>query len=206
MLELLLIRHGQTDWNAIQKVMGRQPIPLNATGRRQAEELAAFLAGARLDAIIASPVRRTMETAEIVARRHPGIVVEEDEGLAEIDYGDWVNLTFAELTEQHGETWRRYHEDPNDLVLPGGESMPQVVERVAAVVARVRARFADGRVALVSHADIIKLLLLELLGLEVRNILRFSIDNAAMLLVRFYPELGPRLVVYNPANGFGKDM
>ena len=206
MLELLLIRHGQTDWNLQQKVMGRQPIPLNATGRRQAGELAAFLAGARIDAVYTSPVRRAQETAEIIARGREGLAVEDEEGLAEIDYGEWVNLTFAELTEKHRETWRRYREDPNDLVLPGGESMPQVVARVARVVADVRRRFADGRVALVSHADVIKLLLLDILGLDVKNILRLSIDNCAMLLVRFHPELGPRLVVFNPANGFGKDM
>lgn len=219
MLELLLIRHGQTDWNAQQKVMGRQPIPLNATGRRQAEAAAAFLAEARLDAIIASPVRRTMQTAEIIAAPHD-LAVEEDEGLAEIDYGDWVNMSFAELKELHGETLTRYRLDPGDLMLPGGESMPQVAARVGRTLAAVRERFDDGRacppyesdcgrgrrVALVSHADIIKIALLDLLGFDLHTLIRFSIDNASITLVRIYPEIGPRLILYNPENGFGKDL
>ncbi|HPQ80975.1 MAG TPA: histidine phosphatase family protein, partial [bacterium] len=126
--------------------------------------------------------------------------------LSEIDYGEWVNLTFSELTSMHGETWRRYREDPNDLVLPGGESMPQVAERVGELVGRVRARFAEGRVALVSHADVIKLLLIELIGLDIKHILRLSIDNCSMLLVRVIKDVGARLIVYNPQNGFGNDM
>ncbi len=205
MLELLLIRHGQTDWNAQQKVMGRQPIPLNETGQQQAAAAAAYLAEARLDAVIASPVRRTMQTAEIIAVSHD-LAVEEDEGLAEIDYGDWVNMSFAELKELHGETLKRYRLDPGDLMLPGGESMPQVAERVGGTLATVRERFDDGRVALVSHADIIKIALLDLLGFELRTLIRFSIDNASITLVRIYPEIGPRLILFNPENGFGRDL
>lgn len=206
MLEFLLIRHGQTDWNVGQMVMGRQPIPLNDKGREQARDLGAFLAGAGLSRVITSPVLRALETARIIAQAAGGVAVEEEEGLSEIDYGEWVNLSFAELLTRHCETWRRYREDPNDLVLPGGESMAEVVARVAGVIDRVRTAQPDGRVALVSHADIIKIALLHLLGLELKTILKLSIDNCAMLLVRFTPELGPRLVLYNAANGFGKDM
>lgn len=206
MLELLLIRHGQTEWNVMQKVMGRQPIPLSDRGRAQAEALSDYLSEAKLSAVISSPVLRAMQTAGIVASRHDGIEVEPDEGLSEIDYGEWVNLTFAELTEKHGETWRRYREDPNDLVLPGGESMPEVAARVKALVDRVRARFPEGRVALVSHADVIKLVLIELIGLDIKHILRLSIDNCSMLLVRVREDTGARLIMYNPQNGFGNDM
>lgn len=206
MLEILLIRHGQTDWNVMQKVMGRQPIPLNERGRQQADKLAEFLSNARLDCIVSSPVLRAMQTAKIVASRHEGLNVEPSDGLSEIDYGEWVNLTFAELTEKHSETWRRYREDPNDLVLPGGESMPQVVGRVGELLSTVRSRFAEGRVALVSHADVIKLALIDLIGLDVKHILRLSIDNCSMLMVRFLPDTGPKLILYNPFNGFGNDM
>ena len=221
MLEMLLIRHGQTDWNAARRVMGRQPIPLNERGRAQAEGVAEYLAEVRLDAIVSSPVLRTMETAGIIAAHHPGLAVEPNDGLSEIDYGEWVNLTFAELEEHHGESWRRYLEDPNDLVLPGGESMPEVVARVARLLEKLKTRFMDPadpqasklgspgaaskRVALVSHADIIKILLLNLLGLDVRNVLRLSIDNCALLLVRISAEMGARLVLFNMKDGFARD-
>ena len=206
MLELLLVRHGQTEWNTAQKVMGRQPVPLNDAGRAQSQALGNYLKNARLRAVISSPVLRAKQTAEILASFHKGIGVEEDEGLAEIDYGDWINLSFAELAEHHGETLRRYRLDPGDLVLPGGESMQEVVGRVADTIERIKGRFDDGRVALVAHADIIKLALLNLLGLELKSLIRFSVDNCSMILVRFYPEIGPRMVLYNSFNGFGKDL
>lgn len=205
MLELLFIRHGQTDWNASQKVMGRQPIPLNDAGRAQARELAGFLEGTYLAAVISSPVKRAAETAEIIAASK-GLGVEFDRGLSEIDYGDWVNLSFADLVGKYGGLWHKYKIDPNDVVLPGGESMRDVKKRVGRFVDKVCKRFDSGRVALVSHADIIKIALIHLFKLDLKQMACYSIDNCAMLLVRFYEETGPRLVLYNALNGFGKDL
>ena len=80
-MELLFIRHGQTDWNAKRRIMGRRPVPLNDFGREQAERLAGYLSGADLRAVITSPVVRARETADIIASRQDGLDVETDEGL-----------------------------------------------------------------------------------------------------------------------------
>jgi len=206
MLELLLIRHGRTDWNDSRIVMGHKPVPLNDVGISQAEELADYLAGAGLRAIISSPIRRAARTAEIIAKRQDGIVVELDEGLAEIDYGEWVGKSFFELEENNSEIWRAYHESPQDVQLPGGETMRDVADRVARTLDRVRASFDDGRVAIVSHADVLKLAIVNLLKLDIAKIRKFTVDNCAIMLVRFYPEVGPRLVAYNVGSVFEKDV
>jgi broad specificity phosphatase PhoE len=206
MLELLLIRHGQTDWNAQQKVMGRQPIPLNETGMGQAKALAEYLGKTKLSHIITSPVLRAKQTSEMIAGCQDEVVIEESDALAEIDYGDWINLSFDDLARDHGELLKKYRLDPGDLVLPGGESMKDVAVRVGGLLMDVMERFDEGRVALVSHADVIKIALLDLLELDLHTLKRLSVDNCALLSVRIYPEIGPRLIMYNALNGFGNDM
>ncbi|MBT3182460.1 MAG: histidine phosphatase family protein [Deltaproteobacteria bacterium] len=206
MLELLLIRHGQTDWNAQHLVMGRKPIPLNEIGLKQAEGLSQYLKNTDLRAIISSPVKRAHQTAEIVGRCHDGIAIQTDDGLAEIDYGDWIGRSFDDIESENGELWREYHEDPTNVALPGGERMADVSMRVAKMLKDIRLRYEDGRVALVSHADVIKVALLNLMDLDIKRITNFSVDNCALILVRFHPVIGPRLIAYNAMNGFGHDL
>ncbi len=206
MLELLLIRHGQTDWNASHLVMGRRPIPLNEVGVKQAEDLSQYLKNADLSAIVSSPVKRAHQTAEIIAKRHDGIEIQIDDGLAEIDYGDWIGRSFDEVAGENQELWQLYHEDPTEVELPGGERMADVTKRVSKTLEDIRERYEDGRIALVSHADVIKVALLNLLSMEMKRIINFSIDNCALILVRFHPVLGPRLIAYNAMNGFGNDL
>lgn len=206
MLELLLIRHGQTDWNRGDRVMGRQPIPLNECGRHQAEELAHYLKGAAIAAIMTSPVKRALETAQILCKDHSDRPLFEVDDLAEIDFGELVNLPFSEVHRHFSGQMKIYRDYPEDLVFPGGESIATAKTRVAHVIDRVRSKFSDGRVALVTHADVIKLALISIFALPLSFLRHFSIDNGAMVIVRYQPDLGPRLIVYNPTNGFGNDL
>lgn len=205
MLELLLIRHGQTDWNKKLQIMGRQPIPLNRTGRKQIKKLAKYLRGSVIDLVYASPVERARETAEILTHHLKSDLIEED-ALTEIDYGEWVNKSFQEVHEHYADAWRGYRENPERLSFPGGESLPAGKARVGVFVDRLLQRHQEGRVALVTHADIVKLVLLHIFELPLIFIKHFSIDNGAMVLVRFLPDTGPRLIHYNAMNGFGKDL
>lgn len=205
MLELLFIRHGRTDWNDKRLVMGRRPIPLNVEGRAQVERTAKFLKSANFEAVVTSPVTRAMETSEIIAR-HCGLAVERDVRLSEIDYGDWVGRTFADVASQNPKVWNEYHANPSCVVVPGGEAIADVVKRVGDAMDDIQGRFHDGRVAIVSHADVIKIAILHLLDLDLGKIRRFTIDNCAIMLVRVYPEIGPRLVAYGAGNLFEKDV
>jgi len=131
---LLLVRHGETDWNAEGRVQGHTDRPLNDFGRRQAKELADRLAGEGADAIYTSDLVRAKETADIVAERL-GLTVVVDPGLREKDWGTWEGLTGDERIHVEFE----------------GESVEDHRDRVMAAVRRIVARHPDQRVVVVTH-------------------------------------------------------
>ncbi len=134
MTELLLVRHGETDWNRERRWQGHADPPLNEAGRAQAAELAAALAGERLDAIYASDLRRAYETAEILGARL-GLPVTSDPDLREIDVGSWSGLTREQLA---GREW-------------DGETQEAHRKRVLRAVRRVARLHPAGRVLVVTH-------------------------------------------------------
>jgi alpha-ribazole phosphatase len=206
MFELLLIRHGQTEWNVKRKVMGRQAIPLSATGRGQAERIAEQLAAVELSAVATSPTLRAAETAEIIASRHEGLVVEQEFAFQELDYGDWVNRDFDELQKRFADVWREYRHAPAEVAFPEGESVRDAAQRIGIAVDRLLERFHEGRVAIVSHADVLKIALIHVLKLDLNFMARIGIDNCAPLLIRWNPDAGPRLVMLNWQNFLGKEL
>jgi broad specificity phosphatase PhoE len=107
MTKLLLVRHGETDWNLGNRFQGHADPPLNDTGRAQARELAAKLADRRFTAAYSSPLRRAFETAEITAAGH-GLKPIPAEGLREVDVGEWQGLTRAEIEQRFPEQFERW--------------------------------------------------------------------------------------------------
>ena len=134
MTELLLVRHGETDWNAEGRLQGHTDRPLNAYGRRQATELAQRLAGEGADAIYTSDLARAMETAQILGARL-GLTVVVDPDLREKNWGTWEGLTGDERVHVEFE----------------GESTEEHRDRVMAAVRRIAARHPGQRVVVVTH-------------------------------------------------------
>ncbi len=203
MLELMLVRHGQTDYNAKRLVMGRQPIPLNGVGIEQVDQLAGRFEGGDIDAVITSPVLRARQTADVIAKRCGGLAVEEAMELAELDYGEWVNRDIDALIAANPGEWKKYRTRPDRMSFPGGESIKGASRRVGAYLDGLVKRFGRGRLVLVSHADVIKIAIVHLLGLDLRHVARLSIDNCAVCMVRITPNSGPRLVILSGADSMG---
>lgn len=177
MLEILLIRHGQTDWNRDRRIMGRLPIPLNASGRRETGILSRSLRGIELHAIYTSPLKRAIETAQLLARGR-GIKVVRAPEVAEIDYGYWVGKTFDEVSGE--KDYFVYHTEPARAQAPGGERMSDVYRRTGRFIERLRVRHRKGRIAVISHADVIKAILVRYLKLHLNDLLRIRIDNCSL--------------------------
>src|SRR5437764_266405 len=133
---MLLVRHGETDWNRERRYQGHADRPLNETGREQAEALAEELAGERIDVVYTSDLLRARETAEIVAARLGADVVALRE-LREIDVGEWEGLTWPEIEERFPEGARRWHE--HGFGWEAGETYDQLGERVVAALRRIAA-------------------------------------------------------------------
>ena len=134
MTELLLVRHGETDWNAEGKLQGHTDRPLNDYGRRQAEALADRLAGEDIDAVYASDLSRARETAEILAAKH-GLTVVVDPDLREKNWGNWEGLTSDERLHVEFE----------------GETSEAHRDRMLTAVERIVERHPEGRIVVVTH-------------------------------------------------------
>jgi broad specificity phosphatase PhoE/ribonuclease HI len=157
-----LLRHGQTEHTPERRYSGRNDLPLSLTGRAEAEAAAHRVAGLGIEVIVASPLRRTRETAEIVGGVL-GLPVELDDDLVELDFGDLEGLTGAEALEKHPLAVRRFMTDLT-VAAPGGESIADVSTRVARARRRILDRCAGRSVLLVSHVTPIKLMLAAGLG------------------------------------------
>jgi broad specificity phosphatase PhoE len=145
MTRLLLVRHGETDWNVGNRFQGHADPPLNETGRTQARELAAALSDRSFDAVFTSPLRRAHETAEIIAASH-GLQPIPVEALREVDVGEWEGLTREEIERRFPEQYRRWLAFGQGW--GNGETYEEMGRRVVATLLEL-AREHDGEMLLV---------------------------------------------------------
>jgi probable phosphoglycerate mutase len=173
-----LLRHGRTEHTPERRYSGRNQLPLSATGRAEAEAAAARAGELGIDVVVASPLRRTRETAEIVAGRLR-LPVEYDDDLVELDFGDLEGLTLEEARTKHPLATRRFLADVS-VAAPGGESVADVSARVARARARLLQRHAGKSVLVVSHVTPIKLLLAAALDVGDAIVHRVFLEAASM--------------------------
>ena len=154
---LVAIRHGETAWNATQRLQGWQDIPLNALGRRQAATLAPALAGEGLAVVVASDLQRAWQTAAALAGPL-GLPLEAEPGLRERRFGDLEGLTGAEIEARRPDDARHWRTRVPDWTPPGGESLLDFQDRVLGAVDRLAARHAGQAIAVVCHGGVLDLL------------------------------------------------
>jgi len=164
MTQIILVRHGETEWNVKEVFRGRIDIELNETGLKQAQLLAKYLSDIEIDAIYSSPLKRALTTAEIVASYHK-LKVEIAPGLIDFDYGEWQGLSHQEVKAKYRRLYAQWISRPDRVKMPVGESLDEVRERAMSVVDRVIANY-EGSVLLVSHRVVNKVLVCALLGLD----------------------------------------
>jgi len=164
MTEIILVRHGETEWNVEEIFRGRINIELNETGIKQAELLAEYLSDLKIDAIYSSPLKRAIGTAEIIAGYHK-LDVEIAPGLIDFNYGKWQGLPHQEVKDKYKELHAEWTKNPHQVEMPAGESLDEVRGRAIGVVDNVIAKYEE-TVVLVSHRVVNKVLICALLGLD----------------------------------------
>lgn len=175
---LYLLRHAAHD-RVGHYLAGRAPgIHLGPDGLAQATRLGARMAREQLDGLFASPRERAQETAAAVARERGGMPVETSEALDEVDFGPWSGATFEELNKR--DDWRRWNELRSMAETPVGETMLDVQRRAVGFVRQLTTRQKEARVALVSHADVIKTIVGHVLGIPIDAWQRFDIAPASI--------------------------
>ena len=151
---LLLIRHGETDWNATQRIQGHTDIPLNATGQRQAARMAQALAHEELAAVYSSDLQRAAATAAPLAQA-AGLPVVHDAALRERHFGAFEGASFREIEQRWPDDARRWRQRDPAFAPGGGESLLQFYDRVVAATLRLAAGHPGQAIALVAHGGVL---------------------------------------------------
>ncbi len=186
MAEIILARHGETDWNVAEIFRGRTDIGLNETGVKQAELLAEYLSSQEIGSIYSSPLKRALRTAEIVAR-HNKLQVNIAPGLIDFDYGEWEGKANEEVQHQYQELCADWVSRPETVTMPGGESLDDVRKRAVAVVDEAVAKHR-GVIVLVAHRVVNKVLICALLGLDNSHFWNIRLDTCGITVFTYENE------------------
>jgi probable phosphoglycerate mutase len=201
---ILLIRHGATTLSAEDRFAGATDVDLSDEGRRQAKCLGERLAGEKIAAVYASPMKRTRDTAGFIAGPHE-LGVQEEDGLREIDHGRWEGLTRREVEERFAGEYAQWEEDPFTFAPRGGENGLRVMARALPVLRDIVLRHAGETAVVVSHKATVRLVLCSLLGIDARGY-RDRLDQAPACLnvLDFKNPVRARLMLYNDTSHYAE--
>ena len=188
---LLLVRHGETEWNRVSRFQGTRDIPLNNNGRQQGQKAADFLKDVTIDCAVTSPMARPKETAEIILQYHPHVTLDTKSQLMEIGHGLWEGKLEAEIQAEFADLLVQWKETPEKVQMPEGENLQQVWERAIAAWQEIVQKFtnsSESKTAIVvAHDAINKVILCYLLGLKSANFWNIKQGNGAVSVID-YPQ------------------
>lgn len=199
---LFLVRHGATVLSAEDRFAGSTDVDLSDVGRDQAARLGDRLAKEKIAAAYCSPMKRTVETASIIARPH-GVTPERRDGLREIDHGRWEKLKRSEVEARFPSEYAAWEEDPFTFAPEGGESGLQVMARALPALREIVVRHAGEKVLVVSHKATLRLVISSLLGFDARGY-RDRLDQSPCCLnvVDFKDPVRARLMLFNDVSHY----
>ncbi|HJW09496.1 MAG TPA: histidine phosphatase family protein [Holophagaceae bacterium] len=172
-MRILLCRHGETPWNAEGRYQGQIDIALSSTGEAQARALGERLLDVPITRAVASPLSRAYRTAQLALGSRAELLT-TDAGLQEIAHGAWEGLLASEIREQDPERLRAWREEPETVMMPGGENLDLVLERAWAAFRRACAGLGpEETLLIVAHDAVNRVLLCRILGLPLRRLWAF---------------------------------
>jgi len=188
---LYLVRHGTTTLNVENRYRGRRDIPLDAQGYQDAVDAARRLSGAGLTSVYTGPLRRTIATAQIIADEHRVPDLRILHGLNNVDYGAWAGMTAEEAAIYDPEAFNIYQSSPRLAICPQGERLMDAQRRMLEAVQLIGSRHPGESIAAVTHAVMMRLLLMELTGVDDGNwrhpvrrgsVTEFRVENGTIRL------------------------
>jgi len=194
---ILLVRHGATQLTAEDKFAGAVGVDLSDEGRFQAQRLSERLADDGIAAVYASPLSRTLETAQILAAPH-GLPITQRAELREISHGRWEGLTRRDVEQRFADEYAAWEVDPFTFAPEGGESGLSVLARSLPVLREIVVSHPEQTVLVVSHKATIRILLSSLLGIDARNYRdRLDQSPACLNVLDFKGPVRARLMLFN---------
>ena len=181
---IILIRHGETEWNRLHRFQGRSDLPLNSKGHKQAQALAIALKNETITAIYSSPLKRAVETALHIGSFHPSAPLIKEAGLMEMDLGDFEGMEAQHWREQHQEFRRTWEKTPGNLPMPGGESLEQVQHRAVDVLMNIsESHLPESTLLICSHNFVIVSLLCFAAKIPLDRFREMRQDTAALNVI-----------------------
>jgi broad specificity phosphatase PhoE len=184
MSRVYLVRHGQTAWNVGEIFRGRVDIPLDETGKQEVHLAGEALKDETLHAVYSSPLSRSMETAENIAKFH-NISVTPLDAIVDISYGEWEGLENQEVQKKYPELHDLWLREPHKVKFPKGESLDEVRSRTMAALDELIVKHRDENFALVAHRVPNKVICCALLGLDNSHFWRIQQDTASTNLFTY---------------------
>ncbi len=173
-MNLILIRHAETEWNRVGRCQGFADVELCDSGKRQVEELANSLRDKSISAVYSSDLKRAIDTAKGIAEYHK-LSVEYDADLREMNQGELEGLTFVEIREKYSELLSAWGRSPETTKLPGGESLGELQERALRAIEKIYKRHPEKTVVVVSHNLTIITLLCKFKGVGLGEFWKFKL-------------------------------
>ncbi|MEM9273569.1 MAG: histidine phosphatase family protein [Cyanobacteria bacterium P01_F01_bin.143] len=188
---LLLVRHGETQWNKESRFQGIKDIPLNENGKAQGKKAGEFLKDIEIDFAVSSSMLRPKETAEIILENHPGVNLETTSELVEICHGLWEGKLESEIEADFPGLLQQWKDKPENVQMPEGENLQDVWDRAIAAWAKIVIKYGNSESPrtgiVVAHDAINKVLICSLLGLKPENFWNIKQGNGAVTVID-YPE------------------
>ena len=194
-MRLILVRHGQTDYNLHRRYQGKRNVSLNQTGREQTKRLANRLSAEKMDSLHSSDLTRCVQTAESIAGIH-SLKIHEDACWRELSFGEWEGMSYAEIEAAWPELLQKWQTDPAHVSPPKGESFVQLAARVSSALDEMRSHHAEQTVLLVTHGGVIRALLCLALGIDLNRHWQFEVASASVSEISYYGE-GAILKLFN---------
>ncbi|MEL6399556.1 MAG: histidine phosphatase family protein [Cyanobacteria bacterium J06626_4] len=188
---LLLVRHGETEWNRQKRFQGQIDIPLNENGRNQGKQAAEFLKDVKIDAAVSSSLSRPKETAELILQHHPDVTLNTTDGLKEIGHGEWEGLYENEIESGYPGMLQQWQAHPETVDMPGdgGENLQQVWARAIAawndIVAQYSGTDQPVTVLVSAHDAVNKAILCHVMGLGPASFWQFKQGNGAVSVIDY---------------------
>jgi len=182
-LELILVRHGLTDWNDSGLFRGHEDVRLNAIGIAQADAVAEALKDRVFEAIFSSPLKRSLVTARRIALPHE-IAVRENSGFLDVNYGAWQGLKESTVQQKYPALYKRWQDSPAKVRFPGGESMKKAWKRVNTALREILFTHGTGTVVIVTHRIPLKLMTTYLLNQSLSDFMKVRHDPCAVSIFK----------------------
>jgi broad specificity phosphatase PhoE len=201
-MRLIIVRHGESEWNRIHRYQGQLDAPLSDLGLRQAEALAQRLKAEQLDHIYTSTLQRAALTAKAIAAYHPHVPFGTDDALLEIHHGEWQGKFADEILAQYADGLQEWRQHPTRSQMPGGESFSNVLKRTLDFKEQLCQRHGDETILISTHDVVVKILVADALGMNMDRINRIWVTNASISVIEYGDDL-PYLVSLSEACHLG---